>query len=242
MKIEEAIQSVQSLYSKGVQSKDSRLTSRHIYSTLVSARTTILKQQINKRQKVNDSCYQPLSCIELEKAPIHECPCAPKKGLYILRSKQYLPKIISSLDKPLIQYVIELNGTTRLDRTTFENVKYSSGDKYTGTKPKYYIKNNRLYITVLKMLKAVSANILAEDPLEAYLFSSLCEECDTCKECIDPMQLDFYTDRDSFNSIAKITKDELVVMFGQMREDKNDDASDDIQSAGRMVHQPDNNG
>lgn len=237
MLIEEVIQTVQSLYSKGVQSKDTRLSSRHIYSELLTARSTVLKQQVNKRQKINDACYQPLSCIELEKALPHECPTAPKGNNFILRSKYELPKPISNLDKLLIQYVTSIDGTTRFDKTEFENIKYMDGNKYTGNKPKYYIKNNYLYITTLIFLKAVSANVLLEDPIQGYLFPSMCGENDNCA-CQDVTEFDFHTDRDSFTSVSKIAQQALIIMFSQMKEDRNANASDDFSTAGKMIHQP----
>ncbi len=104
MLVIEAIQSLQSLYSKGVQSKDARLVSRHIYNGIVNARSTVLKQQLNKRQTVNESCYQYLECIDLEKAPRHECPIG-KCPFEILKSKRRLPRIISSLDRLIIDYI-----------------------------------------------------------------------------------------------------------------------------------------
>ena len=61
--IGEAIQRIQPLYSKRVQSKDSRLTSRHIYSALVTGRANLIRQQSNKNQLVNKWIYQILPCV-----------------------------------------------------------------------------------------------------------------------------------------------------------------------------------
>lgn len=235
--IAEAIQSVQSLYSKGVQSKDTRLSSRHIYSSLVTARAKVLKQQVNKRQKINDWCYQPLSCVELIEAPIHECPCAPKDGCLILRTKDKLPSPISNLDKLLIQYVVTIDGGVKLDKTEFENVKYASGNKFTSKKPKYYIKNQYLYVTIYKKLQAISMNILANDPLHVHQFPSFCGDCDDCK-CKSVYDYEFPIDRDSFGDVLKLAEQELIIMFPQMREDKQANGSDDNQITGNMIHQP----
>lgn len=234
--VEEAIQSVQSLYNKGVRSKDSRLSYRHTYSALLTARTTVLEQQLNKRQKVNDDCYQDLPCIELEKALLHECPCVPNDSLFVLRSKTELPSIISNLDGMVIQYVSSLDGNIRYDVTTFENMKYMNGNKFTGRKPKYYIKNNRIYIVHTTMLKAISASVLAENPIEASLFPSICNDCTECL-CKDYTEMSFHADRKSFNSIEKLAADKLIILFSQMREDKNANASDDNQIGGKMIHQ-----
>lgn len=236
MKVEEAIQSLQSLYSKGVQSKDTRLSSRHIYSTLINARTTVLKQQANKKQRINEACYQPLDCLKLEKAPIHDCPCAPTGDKFILRTEQELPKIISSLDKPIIQFISSIDGSIRFDKTTFETVKYNWADKYTSTKPRYYIRKNRLYITAITMMKAVSASVVAEDPIQATLVTSLCEECESCA-CKSYLDMEFYTDRDTFKSVLALAEDELIRLFGQISEDNIANASDDSNIQGKMVHQ-----
>lgn len=234
MIVQEVIDSVQELYSKGVPSKDTRLSNRHIYSTLLTARTLVLEQQLNKRQVVNDECYQDLPCIELEKALLHECPCVPNDKLFVLRSKYELPKIISNLNSLVIQYISSLDGTTRYDLTTFENVKYMSGNKFTANKPKCYIKNNRIYIIHTTLLKAISANILAEDPIEAALFPSICNDCEECK-CKDYSQMSFHIDRKTFSSVEKIAAEKLVKVFMQLKEDVISNANDDSQMAGTML-------
>jgi len=233
--VEEAIQSVQSLYNKGIRSKDTRLSYRHTYSALLTARTLVLKQQLNKRQKVNDECFQDLPCIELEKALVHECPCVPNDKLFVLRSKEELPTIVSNLDGLIIQYVSSLDGATRYDMTTFENVKYMSGNKFTGNKPKYYIKNNRIYIIHSTLLKGIAASILAEDPIQAALFPSVCGDCIECN-CKDYTEFSFHTDRDTFSSVEKIAAEKLIIFFSQMREDINSNANDDSETVGKMIH------
>ena len=65
MKVHEIIQRVQSLYSKGCQSDDSRLSPRHIYSKLVSLRSKYISQQAKKKQKINQWNFQTLPCVEL---------------------------------------------------------------------------------------------------------------------------------------------------------------------------------
>lgn len=237
MLVKEAIHSVQELYSKGTASKNTRLSSRHIYSSLITARSLVLEQQINKRQKINDDCYQTLPCMELEKAPIHECSCVPNNSnLIVLRSKAELPSIISNLDGMTIQYVTSLDGSIRYDLTSFENVKYMSGNKYTGNAVRCFINNNRLYVVHSSFLKAVSVSLLAEDPIKAALFPSICGTCKECN-CKDYGDFDFHTDRKTFSSIEKIAAEKLIGLFLQMKEDKFANASDDNQISGKMIHQ-----
>jgi hypothetical protein len=235
--IGEAIQRVQSQYSKGVQSQDSRLTDRHIYSALITARSTFLRQQANKKQRISGWMYQVLPCVELILAPVHECPAAPS-GMTILRSKHQLPSPITGLDSMLIKSVTTLDGKITIDETQFHLEKYAKGNKYTAKKPTLYIRNRYMYITVLKILKTVPVEGLYDDPLEAYHFPMLCDddiECEDCG-CISNYDYDFPVDGNLMDTIAKFAANELLGMFLQMTEDKSANSSDDNQKV-NMVHQ-----
>ena len=119
MKTEEIIQRVQSLYSKGVQSDNSRLSSRHIYSKLLTSRSKLLHQKLSKRQKISQFNYQTLPCVELIEAPKNECPCLPPVGCTILKSKYPLPKVLVSLNAHAIEYVTSVDGAISYDETTW---------------------------------------------------------------------------------------------------------------------------
>lgn len=238
--IEEAIQLVQSMYSKGVQSKDSRLSPRHIYSELLIARSTIIRQQANKRQPISKWVIQTIPCIELIPALPYECPCAPPMGKYILKTKYPIPSPIYSSSDSLIYSVTTLDGNIRIDPTEFSSVKYNPGKKYTTSKSGYYIKNNHGFITNTTKLKGITMEGAFDDPLAVQNFASLCGVCTEC-ECKSAFEYDFCIDRNSLNGIAQIATNKLVILFGQMKEDKSSNASDDAgMETGRMIHQPQN--
>lgn len=226
MKISEIIQRVQSLYSKGVQSDDSRLSNRHIYNKLVSVRNRLMSQKVNKNQKLSQWSYQPIPCIELIKAPIHECPCVPKGNCVVLRSKYKLPKPIPSIEKDVIQSVTTLDGSIKFDPTTFENEKYAKGNKYTSNKPEFYIRDEYLYITYYKALEVVTLTGIFSDPLEVYNFPSFCGE--TCKDCESFLDKNFYIDSDLVEPMIEISLQELINIYSQMREDQTNDSRDNL--------------
>jgi hypothetical protein len=232
----EIVQRVQSKYSRGVQSKDTRLTARHIYSALKTARSILLKQLYNKNQMVNQWAYQTLACVELIKAPVHECACVPVNGCVVLRSKFKIPKPVSGIDKHLIQSVASLDGTILFDESSFEIEKYNKGNKYTSTKPSYYFRNGYIYITTLKSLKVLALTGLFDDPVEATMFSSLCEGCPDCA-CKDVLEFEFPIDGDLVKPLIQIAEEELILIMKQMTEDKNQNASDDT-STSNLIHQP----
>lgn len=234
MKLGQAIQEVQSLYSKGVQTQDSRLRPRHIYSELIRARSTLLGQKLDKGQVLSQWENITLPCVELVLAESNECPGVIQAGCQLLKSKYPLPKLIASMDGDELQSVTSLNGELHLDPTTFSTNKYNEGNRYTSKKPQYFIYNEYLYVTILKRLQVVQVTAPFDDPVEAWLFPSMCETL----TCIDIYEKDFPATNKLMNTIIGMAVQELLSIFTQMRQDKNNDASDDTTTAGGMLHTP----
>lgn len=231
MKLKDAIQRVQSLYSKGVQSDDSRLSPRHIYSALLSIRALLISQRVNKRQKIGSWAYQTLHCVELVKAKPYECPCLPAIGCVIMRTKFPLPTPISGLiEGHMIQSVTSLEGSIIFSETTWKNKKYKSGSKYTSSKPDYYIRDGYLYITTKKGPTAITITGLFEDPIEAEKYPGICDDgcvdSNDCPECISPLDKDFPIEKDLEKTLIEMTYQEVVERFSQGREDTRNNSMD----------------
>lgn len=234
--VEEAIQRVQSMYSRGVQSQSTRLTSRHIYSCLLTARGTIISQKINKRQNISQWIYQTIPCIELIKVPVTECDCVISKGCFLLRSKYKIPKPLTSISGSAIQSVTTIDGMTRFDEISFHTRKFMAGNKYTSTQAAFYPKNGYLYLINRQELKAISLTQVCDDPIEAQIFPSFCD--DTCKPCIDVLKLEFPIEKDSERGLIQLAQEEAILLFKQMSEDRKHDSSDNIES--NMIHNTSN--
>lgn len=232
MKMEEGIQRVQSMYSRGLQSKDSRLTTRHIYSALCSGRATLIQQQIDKGQKLSEWSYTVLPCVELISVPNYECPCVPENGCRILRTKYKLPQVITSIDNHLIEVTDITGADIGYSESTLSTYKYNKGAKYTSGNPKFIIHNEYGYITVKKMLKAIMIKGPFADVIAAALYPSLCE-CVECP-CIDIMQITFPIDSRLETALIQLANNECILMFKQMSEDRNANATDDTDTG--MTH------
>ena len=246
MLVSEAIQRVQSLYSRGVQSQDSRLTSRHIWNKLLGVRAKLIVQQSNKNQPISQWTYQTIPCIQLIQAASYECPCIPAAGCMLLRSKYPIPEPIIALKGSLIQSVSSLDGSLILDDTTFSMSKYSSGNKFTSKKPQYLVYKDYLFVTISKYLKVVQMTLVAENPEEVWNFPSFCESfpdsCDdTTNECTDccmsPLDRVFPLDSDTIDTAIQMASNELISVFTQMREDKFNNSSDDTVNS-NIIHTP----
>jgi hypothetical protein len=222
MKVEELIQRVQSIYSKGVDSDDSRLSRRHIYNKMLTARQRIVSQQKKKRQKVSDWNYVILPCVELIKVPSHECSCLGDLGCDIFRTKYPLPKVLTGMDNHTIEYVMSINNGMKIEETTREEFLYSRGNKYTSKKPKYVIEKGHLYFPIVESPGIIKIKLLPEDPIEAIKYPSYCNDCQNCSECISYADVDFPIDGDMIDTLIELTVAEVVsAMRGQIQDTRN---------------------
>ena len=223
MKTQELIQRIQSLYSKGAQSNSSRLMSRQIYSVMLSVRSTLLFNKINKKQFISLWNYATLPCVELELVPQNECPCVPAPGCTILRSKNKLPKPLNSIGKYMINSVTSVDGQIIFNEVSYLRKNWRKYDKYTSTKPDYFIKDDYLYISVTRKIKAVTVVMLVYDPYEALSYPSQCSKETICPPSI--FDMDFSIDEDLVKTLIEMTAQELFTFFTP-REDRANDGVD----------------
>lgn len=234
MRNREIIQRIQSAYSKGVPSDDSRLTSRHIYSKMCTLRTRLLVQELNKKKILSTWNYQTLPCVSLIEVPLHECPCVPPNGCTILRSEQKIPRLLSSLFGDALKGVYTLNRKS-ISYIAPEAVEYMGGGKYTSKEPKYFFSGGYLYL-VNTNLKIVSLQGIFEDPLAASKFRDSCKEkdCKDCNTCIDYKDLEFPLDGELIEVVVEMSKQDLVNTFLTVPQDNRNNGNDE-----RLV-QPEN--
>ena len=233
MTIREAIQTVQSMYSKGVQAADTRLSRRLIYNKLITARERVLVQQYNKGQKISQWCYQTIPCLEFISVPVIECPCVPPLGLHMLRSKSKIPAVMSGIDKHLFQSVTSLDGQVKYDETTWDTYRYIAGNKYTKTDVSFFVKGDYIWLTSKKKPQKVVVTVLAADPLAWYNLQQCCEEA----PCTNMLDKPFPIDGLSFEAVSALALQFLVEFFSSRKEDKLANTSDDAGGGGRVSEQ-----
>lgn len=220
------IQRIQSLYSKGVQSDDKRLSSRHIFNKLQSMRNRLLYEKSNKNQFLSQTNYQVLPCVELELVPIHECPCIPCKGCQVYRTKYPLPQPVSGISKHLIRSVTTLDGKGIYNETSWENAKYQAYQKYTSSDPNFYITNGYLYITSKNEAEVIRIELLAEDITKVYSYPSYCPTETSCESYLDK---EFPLDGSMIDTLIEMSVQELLAVFNQGREDSSNNSKDNTE-------------
>ena len=234
MKISEAIERVQSAYSKGMQSDDSRLSNRHIYSKLRSSRIRVISQQLSKKQIVSQWCYQPI-VVKLITAPVHECAVITSITCKILRSELTIPQIFTNMDMHIIQSVTSLDGSHEYGITSWEELRHKKGRKYTKDLPEYFIKNGYLYITDKRVLEMVLITAIFNDPIEAKTYSDSCGG--VYNSCLSYLDYDFALDGKLEEAVIELTANEFLYTFSQTRDDRQNNAADDIAVPQRRYNQ-----
>lgn len=232
MQVRELIQRVQSVYSKGVESDDSRLSSRHIYNKLLTVRSRLISQEAKKKQKISPWNYQTLHCVELITVPKHECPCLPPIGCEILRSRYVLPKPLNGINGELIKSVTTIDRTLKIDEIAMNAINFQKGNKYTSKKVNYFIQEGYLYIITPTKMKALSITGLFEDPIQVEIFQGLCD-CQDCTQCIDYYATDFPIDSSLIDALIELTLQEVVVLFSQTQEDVSNNSIESNREQGK---------
>ncbi len=227
IKIGEAIDRVQSLYSKGVRSNDSRLSSRHIYSVLKSIRATLISNQVKKRQFSSDVVYMTLPCVKMIPVNSIECSCFNHLGCTIYRSKEKLPAILTDLNRHLVEYVMKVDNNYIIEPTFKGEYLYNKGNKYTKGKLKYIIENGYLYINSQSAPGFITIRFIPQDPIEAQTFKNECEDSNGI-ECVSIPELNFMLEESLFTPLTQMASQELIEVFSQMREDKTNNSSDSL--------------
>jgi hypothetical protein len=227
MKNREIIERVQSLYSKGAASDDTRLSSRHIYSKLISARSLLLKRELDRKKKLSDRSVEYLECIALEAAKKFECGFDIPLGCYVLKTKCEIPKPINSNYGDYITSVSTIDGSFIFSKTSWERLRYINGNKYTKKTPSYYFKNNYMYLYVpsediVKNLKLITIGGVFEDSLGF----KCTNECNPEQDCSSYLDKEFVVEDHLIDPIVQLTYNELVNLFIAVPEDRENNTSE----------------
>lgn len=228
LSIKEAIERVQSLYSKGVQSDDSRLSARHIYSKLKSVRTKLLQEKVNKKQSISQWCYDILPCVEMIRVLPNQCPCETPPGCKILRSKYKIPNIMTGHSELIINAITSINLGKVYSIVDVKEFKNKSGNRYTSQQADAFFYNNYLFLSTKKSSEIVTIEALFEDVFSVFQFPNSClEDCEDC-DCESFLDRDFKLDLDTLETTINFAVQELIGIFNQNREDQKNDTKDNL--------------
>lgn len=227
---------IQNIATSGSNNIEFRIETTQLLFWINEVRAMLIAQALNKKDDLNDTWLQTISCLEMEQVDSAEC-CTITSGCYVLRSKKQIPATVDTYKDNWIVSVTTPLGDTIPKQNRFK-ARYQKYNKFTADKPGWYLKDDYLYITNNQLLKYVNVTGLFSDPSELENFIS-CEN-EACFSLDGPYPV-------SLNQ-AKIITDIIlqtrVYPFLSLVQDKKNDGDDNTITAGRtpnLVNNPLNN-
>lgn len=220
MLISEIIQRIQSLYSKGVESDDSRLTNRHIYNKIITIRTRLIAEDRINSRKISPWNQDTLSCVEVEPIPAHQCPCVlPASCKTVLRSKEKLPKAIEGM----ITSINSIENSLKIDLVNKNSARYIASNKYSGNKINSFIEEDYLYIIRDTSIGVIQIRGVFEDPIQVDLFNLTCNPEASCEAFTEK---EFSLESSKIDRLIEMCVRELIDYFRRSIEDLSNDSKD----------------
>jgi len=206
--------------TSGSNPTDFRIEDSQIRFWVNQTRAMLIAQSIQKRKDISDSWLQNLTCLQLDEVDKSEC-CEIETNCKILRTVRKIPDTIETSADNFIVRVEAPNGDIISKTTPFES-KYGVYSKYTKNKPKWYLKNNYIYIINNEYLDTINVWAIFEDPSKLTAFTSCSGS--TCYSPNSPYPCSFQMASDITNIVLK-TK---VYPFIQMPRDTTNNANDNF--------------
>ncbi len=222
MKIGKFINRIKTEYSKGMPNESTRLSSRYIYSILLTIRASLYYNHLNKNIIVNEDFeYTSVSNIPIIKVTSDDIlgfdDCNIKK------SKYKIPKVLSSSISNKINITSD-NGVIIYNNIKFNKIKSIVGGKYTSKNKFYFIRNDYLYVINSNSDKLTIAAPFF-DPIQAYELQKLCNSA--LDKCLPYKEIDLKMSDDLADAVIKQTIKEIFETFARLgREDITSDNKD----------------
>lgn len=217
---------IENLATSGELNYDFRIEHEQVYYWINEVRSMLISQAIQKRQNITDVWLQSISCVKMIQVDESEC-CLVNTNCYVLRSENKLPITIETVGDNTIIRVVGASGDIISKSNSFE-VMYSSNNKYTGKKARWFIKNGYLYILNEQLVDYVTVYGLFEDPTEL----SNWVDC-TGSSCFSVDTSPYPVSAKMANDITNyIIKTKVVPFMKFKQDDTNDSSNQDAQLPG----------
>jgi len=159
----------------GTQSDDTPVSDRQVAYWINQVGADLKEQSMSTSKSIPDAFVQHIECIELECIDPSEC-CEVSIGDHekLLKSTQKIPVTIQRRGKNTIVSVSSIDKEVAFAETSYYRQKVNKYNKYTGNKPRWFLKNDYLYIISGFVMDRVSLAGVFDDPTEVLEFNT-CE-------------------------------------------------------------------
>lgn len=209
---------IENLATSGDLSYVFRIEHEQIHYWAHEVRAMLISQALQRKENLSDVWVQSISCVNMIQVDESEC-CLVDTGCFVLRSENKLPITIETFNDNSIVRVVSASGDIISKSNSFET-SYSSFNKYTSKKARWFLKNGYLYILNNQMIEKVTVYGLFEDPTELSNWvdcsNSSCYNIDTSPYPVGAKMANEIT-----NYIIKVK----VIQFLKFKQDNTNDGS-----------------
>ena len=168
--LRELVYDIKNIAYGGVSSDDAKVNDRQIAYWVKQGRSMLLSQFMNKKMRIPQAAIETLKYVQLEPVDASEA-CEVDLGVFVLKSKNEIPRTIQRNERNSIFAVESLDGQRPFSETTDFRRKWNSYNKYTSSKNRWYVKDNHLYVSSDLLIEAVKITGVFEDPEDIYRFN-----------------------------------------------------------------------
>jgi hypothetical protein len=130
----------------GKISDDETVNQRLVSFWIDSARSIVIRQQINKRQSISNNIVQVINCMNMVQVDASEC-CDFETDCVILRTELQLPKVIETSQSDLINKVSPMSMVNKsYPFIPFERVPFWGNSLFNKHQTCSFLHNNYIYL------------------------------------------------------------------------------------------------
>ena len=170
------ITDIRNIASSGGNPNEFKISDRQILYWVEQVRSQLISQALNKRDDINDSWIQFITCLEMEQVEDTDC-CLVDSDCYLLKSVKRLPATIDNWKDNSIISVTTAGGES-ISKSNHIKQRYQKYNKYTSKAWGWYLKDDYLYIINDQNLNYLTVAGLFETPSDLARFIA----CDN-QEC-----------------------------------------------------------
>ena len=168
--LRQIISDIRNIATSGSNPTNFAMEDSQIAFWINETRSMLISQSIQKRNDMNDAWLQQITCMDLIEADKSEC-CEITTNCKILRTTLKIPATVDSVfDNSIVR--VETNNGTIISKTTAFESKYNNYSKFSSNKPKWYYKNDYLYIINEEFVDQINVTGVFESPEDLAAFTS----------------------------------------------------------------------
>lgn len=201
----EAIYTLKNIRAGGKQTDDVVLSDDNYVDILNYYRAKLIRQEIDRGQRLDPSTIQSLSNISVERVVFDRGQ--PLSGKTVYRTVSKIPKAVETSKNNLVTFVGHNLLGKNFQRSTPYKVQLDIHRALTSSEPKWFEYDERIYVITEDSLQKIMIQLVAENPLRVH-------ELNNTLDIFNPLDTEFPLSDSLRDSIYKLVADAEYKILG----------------------------